>query len=95
MQGVKLASSKMLLWGYCELDWDEIMTVLPWGLNVGMHALLQEDLLDALAIGRTTSLSAPTDTFEQCLSAAASRKSSEKRDNLRYSQSSQRRNPIS
>ncbi|KAH7409173.1 heterokaryon incompatibility protein-domain-containing protein [Cadophora sp. MPI-SDFR-AT-0126] len=75
MQEVKLASSKILLWGDSELSWDDLLKVLPWGLNIGTHALLEDSLLDLDAITRVLSLAEKTTTFEQCLAAAAVRKS--------------------
>ena len=80
MQEVELASAKSLLWGDCELSWDSIMSVLPWEIDMGMHALLQEPLLDPIGMGKVKSPNAPPHTFEECLSAAALRKSSDHRD---------------
>lgn len=82
MQEIKIATSKILLWGDFELIFTDLQKVATWALNIGRHALMQESLLDIGAATRVVSLLDTTETFEQCLSAAALRKSTDERDKV-------------
>lgn len=80
VQEVHFATAQVMYWGETEISFPELLTVLPWFVQVEARAMLHEHLLDPSTVSRVLDLRSSSRSFEQALSMTAQRRAGDPRD---------------